>query len=324
MVATTPAIAVVLSAIGSVENMRATADAQSAIGLAENMRAIAVVRSAIGLVEDMRATADAPSAIGLARSERTKYDASPCLSRNILATRASTASLCGDEFAPDYQRRFDEVIAPAICSIQLPTGIVLQPYRVDISKSGDSILTDIMDGIAHSQLILADVSTIGNDSRTGLRYRNGNVMYEVGLALACRQSSEVLLVRDDEDKFLFDVSTIPHKKIDFTDVENAKDILSEELRERLKEQRYVNDSRVELAMAQLSPLDVLLLRQFATDPDQDYQITITPDNVVSISRLLDKQLIMTHNLSQAGGAVPYALTSFGKAVVERVFGAPGR
>ena len=95
-------------------------------------------------------------------------------------------------FAAEYQGRFDEVIAPAIRSIQLPTGNVLNPYRVDISKSGDSILTDIMDGIAHSQLVLADVSAIGRDSKTGHAYRNGNVMYEVGLALACRQSAESL------------------------------------------------------------------------------------------------------------------------------------
>lgn len=139
-------------------------------------------------------------------------------------------------FAPVYKERFDEIIAPAVQSVKLPTGMALQPYRVDISKSGDSILTDIMDGIAHSQLVLADVSTIGRDSKTGHSYRNGNVMYEVGLALACRQSAEILLVRDDEDRFLFDVSTVPHTKIDFTDVDKAKDILAEELRQRLKEQ----------------------------------------------------------------------------------------
>lgn len=70
------------------------------------------------------------------------------------------------------------------------------------------MLTDIMDGIAHSLMVLADVSTAGKDQNTGEPYRNGNVMYEVGLALACRQPAEVLLIRDDRDRFLFDVSTI--------------------------------------------------------------------------------------------------------------------
>lgn len=51
-------------------------------------------------------------------------------------------------------------------------------------------------------MVLADVSSIGKDNVTGEAFRNGNVMYEVGLALACRHSSEVLLIRDDNDKFL--------------------------------------------------------------------------------------------------------------------------
>lgn len=231
-------------------------------------------------------------------------------------------------FAADYKERFGKVIAPAIQSVKLPTGVALQPYRVDISKSGDSILTDIMDGIAHSQLVFADVSTIGKDSKTGRAYRNGNVMYEVGIALACRQPAEVLLVRDDEDAFLFDVSTVPHKKIDFTDAVEARDILSEELRQRLKEQKYVNDARVELAIAHLSPSDFLLLHQFTFNLDADYRVTISLDNTgsitaLSINRLLDKQILMTRNLSEAQGTVPYALTPFGKAVVKKVFGVSG-
>jgi len=51
------------------------------------------------------------------------------------------------------------VIAPAIRGVLLD-GVPLEPYRVDTSKTGDSILTDIVDGIAHSQLVLADVSVV--------------------------------------------------------------------------------------------------------------------------------------------------------------------
>src|SRR5438552_2510987 len=118
-------------------------------------------------------------------------------------------------FSPTYQKRFDDVIKPAIEAIAI-NGVKLTAYRVDLSKTGDSILSDIVDGIAHSQMVVADVSSIGKDSVTGDSYRNGNVLYEVGIALACRMPSEVLLIRDDNDKFLFDVSTIPHQKLDFT------------------------------------------------------------------------------------------------------------
>ena len=68
------------------------------------------------------------------------------------------------------------------------------------------------------------VDGLGKDSVSGRPYRNGNVMYEVGLALACRHSSEVLLVRDDHDAFLFDVSTIPHTTINFANKSVAEGV----------------------------------------------------------------------------------------------------
>ncbi len=129
----------------------------------------------------------------------------------------------------------------------------MEPFRVDLSKTGDSILTDINDGIAHSQLVLADVSSsIGKDSITGKPYRNANVMYEVGLALACRQSTEVLLIRDDRDKFLFDVSTVPHMTVDVANKDLAIKVLKEELEKRIKEKNHTNDARVQLTSASLS------------------------------------------------------------------------
>jgi hypothetical protein len=139
-------------------------------------------------------------------------------------------------FAPEYHVRYEQVIARAISPIRL-NGTPLAPYRVDISKSGDSILTDIMEGVAHSRMILVDISSVGRDSKTGEPYRNGNVMYEVGLALACRHPSEILLVRDDRDKFLFDGSTVSHMYLDFTDIEKARAALQIELEARLRAHR---------------------------------------------------------------------------------------
>ena len=128
-------------------------------------------------------------------------------------------------FSDDYRPHFDEVIAPAIRLVRVG-GVSLEPRRVDESKSGDSILTEIVGGIAHSQLVLADVSSIGRDVKSGRPHRNGNVMYEVGIALACRQPEEVLLIRDDKDPFLFDVSTIPHRRLDFTDINRESRVRS--------------------------------------------------------------------------------------------------
>ncbi|MEO7862940.1 MAG: hypothetical protein ABIU05_21375, partial [Nitrospirales bacterium] len=145
-------------------------------------------------------------------------------------------------FAGAFERRFTEIIEPAIQEVTYH-GTQLSASRVDLSKTGDSILTDIIDGIAHAVMVLADVSVIGNDAKTGETYRNGNVMYEVGLAIASRQSAEVLLIRDDKSPFLFDVSTVPHKHIDFSEPTAARSILRSEIEARLREVDHVHDAR---------------------------------------------------------------------------------
>lgn len=222
-------------------------------------------------------------------------------------------------FAPQYQGRFDGVIAPAISGIQLSSER-LKPYRVDLSKSGDSILTDIVDGIAHSQLVLADVSTMGKDSVSGVPYRNGNVLYEVGIALACRNPSEVLLVRDDEDKFLFDVSSIPHMKINFTDTAVAIDSLRDALLARFRERQLVQDARVELAVAGLSNDEATMLKTIADYPPSGVwgrRDTGSVDffGMAAIPRLLDKQLIRVVGQFEEGHPA-YQATPLGRVVAE--------
>ncbi len=223
-------------------------------------------------------------------------------------------------FADAYEARFNDVIAPAIRETTVD-GVNLEPYRVDISKSGDSILTDIMDGIAHSHMVLADVSTVGHDSKSGKPYRNANVMYEVGLALACRQSAEVLLVRDDQDDFLFDVSTIPHLHVDFADTESARGRLREEMMARLKERDLINDARIRLAIFGLSNEEVQALKMYANSPPRTVWGPASKDVSLfwsaCIPRLLDKQLIQLVGEFN-GGSAAYAFTPLGRITARLV------
>lgn len=224
-------------------------------------------------------------------------------------------------FEPRYKSRFDEVIAPAIRSITVG-GVKLEPYRVDMSKSGDSILTDIIDGIAHSQMVLADVSSTRIGFLRRKTYRNGNVMYEVGLALACRHSSEVLLIRDDHDKFLFDVSTIPHMTIDFSKKNSAITILRDALISRLNERKHINDARVQLAIAGLTNEEAEALKYLADLPPgsvygrkRDGRVDFF--GMASIPRLLDKQLIKLIGEFQEGHPA-YHPTPLGRVVAQLV------
>jgi len=222
-------------------------------------------------------------------------------------------------FAEPYKKRFDEVIKPAIEATKY-RGQKLKANKVDLSKTGDSILTDIVDGIAHCVMVLADVSIIGYDSKTGYAYRNGNVMYEVGLALACRQPSEVLLIRDDNDRFLFDVSTVPHKHIDFADTEKARESLQEEIENRVKEIDRVRDARIRLAVATLTINERQILATFKTYAMEHTFWFTRKENLgmlAAMPRLLDKQLIVTAGITHDGFAM-YRWTELGKTLADNI------
>jgi hypothetical protein len=224
-------------------------------------------------------------------------------------------------FSQPFKPRFDNVFAPVIRNLTV-NNIRLEPYRVDLLRTGDSILTDIMDGIAHSQFILADLSTMGRDSVTGDPYRNANVLYEVGIALACRQPHEVLLVRSDKDPFLFDVSTVPHMQLDFTDVDTARSKLQEELLARLRQQQFVEDARVQIAIAGLSNEEMSQLRYIADlPPNQGFGrkslSSVDFTAMIAIPRLLDKQLIRVAGQFEEGQGT-YVPTHLGRVVAQFV------
>ena len=227
-------------------------------------------------------------------------------------------------FAPDYQSRFDNVFAPAIEALS-KNGVNLKPVRVDLSKTGDSILTDINDGIAHSALVLADVSTIHKDNKTSVAFRNANVLYEVGVALASRQPSEVLLVRDDRDKILFDVSTIPHATINFDDVPAARKRLVELMQARLKQSDYLFDARVQLALSKLSKAEISVIQGVGSKTTNDGwghgDELVSIECLNGIPRLIAEGLVVLDGEFEDGTAC-YRFTELGVIVSTRVLSKP--
>lgn len=108
-----------------------------------------------------------------------------------------------------FDRRFDarweHVIAPAIRDLRRG-GTPLEPFRVDLSKASDAILTEILVQIADSHAIIADITAIAEvDGRPA---RNANVLYEVGLAHAARLHEEVILFRSDKSALDFDIAGV--------------------------------------------------------------------------------------------------------------------
>jgi hypothetical protein len=118
---------------------------------------------------------------------------------------------------------------------------------VDAWRVSDSILTDVLNGISTARVIFADISSIGaNDGRA---IRNGNVMYEVGLAHAARQPEEVVLFRSDNDPLLFDLSNVRVNKYDpDNNPEAAREQICAAIIEAVKE----TDLRKSIAVKQVA------------------------------------------------------------------------
>ncbi len=218
-------------------------------------------------------------------------------------------------FDKKYEERFSQVFAPAIRSVSVG-GEGLEPLRVDYRRRGEDILTEIVDGIIHSQLFLADVSVAQEDPQKRGRFRNGNVMYEIGVAVACRQPSEVILVREDDEATLFDASTIPHEQMDFRQPEASIMRLAATMVSRLNERALLRDARVEKALRELGPADIHILEtMFALEEHEVWLGRNAEGNMplpwqIALPRLLDRGLV--HLSAYASGGVPgYRLTTMG-------------
>jgi hypothetical protein len=108
-------------------------------------------------------------------------------------------------FAPEFTPRWQNVLAPALGRIEIK-GTPLSPFRVDLSKAGDAILTEILQAISDSAVIVGDVTAIGE--LNGRPVRNANVLYEVGIAHTSRRPEEVILFRSDNLALDFDVQGV--------------------------------------------------------------------------------------------------------------------
>ena len=138
-----------------------------------------------------------------------------------------------DEFTP----RWKNVLEPAINDV-LHYGSSLKVFRVDLSKIGDAILTEILHGLSESAVIVADISTIGfmaRAPREPLVVRSANVLYEVGIAHASRRPEEVVLFRSDKDKLDFDVQGVRvHEYDPDGNPEAARTLVGETVAESLR------------------------------------------------------------------------------------------
>jgi hypothetical protein len=153
-------------------------------------------------------------------------------------------------FDPEFEKRWTDVMEPAIKLLaeESPFGEYtnLHAHRVDRTKSGNSILIEILQEISSCQLIVADVTTLRRDGSVALR--PANVLYEVGLAHAVRQPEEVVLFRSDSDPLPFDIANVRvHSYAPDTDPGTARRIVANTIIDALESVESAKQVAVEKA-----------------------------------------------------------------------------
>lgn len=239
-------------------------------------------------------------------------------------------------FHPAHEERWTSIFKPAIESIAV-NGNPLQAHRVDTRQTGQAIHTEILNGIAHSQLVLADISVqdrwIDPITHRPRSHVNDNVMYEVGIAMTSRQPVEVLLVRDDiqlsnEERPPFDVLNIPYVTFHPSDPDRSIDIIRENIKGRLNERNLRKDLRFTKTLQSLSSAEVgILMDEHVTCTLDDETIVFkfeytTMKHVLAnqpVPLLLQKQLIHLVAIEQNPlPAMQYRLTDLGVALVRHL------
>ncbi len=228
-------------------------------------------------------------------------------------------------FDDAFQERWRSILKPAIEEVGL------EPYRIDAGKISNSIMHEILDGIGQAKLFLADISSVAH-------IRNGNVMYEVGIAHATRLPEEVILFRNDHDSLPFDVQGININSYDpYTNPTVAKGAVKQALREAMAEVNLGKNRAVERAIQSLDAgtYYTLFFLLASMEEKKEYKgKDFLPKGVSyysTITRLQELGLISTKFLSMEeigevmgeSDEVPeeiaqYSLTYFGKVVFIKI------
>ena len=239
-------------------------------------------------------------------------------------------------FDNNLDKRWDQVIVPSIKRVEIE-GHPLEPHRVDLRKISDSILTEILSGITSHLLIFFDITTIGYIE--GKPIRNGNVMYELGIAHATRLPEEIIIFRSDKDNLLFDVANIrvnsyePEKN-----PEEARKAISFTVIEACKEIQLQKHHAIKKASESLDHVSFLVLTEaLQQSAGIDHPVTNSMGQILgnanrinSINRLLElgalktSYIKLTAELLQQSAADPnlrmlqYQITPFGRALLSHV------
>lgn len=220
-----------------------------------------------------------------------------------------------DEFTPVWL----EAIQPAV---DVDLGRDFKAERVDATVLSGSIVTRILDGIAHARLVLADISIAREGKWKG--QRNGNVMYEVGLAHASRQAAEVLLIRSDAEEINFDLAGVRVHSYDPSDLPAARTYLSRLIHDSLGQIEQSKGLQVQKVIDALDADALVFVRTWGKaagfhgpEPANMGGALLSITKAAALARLQALGVVRCEP-THSSGKPAFLWTEFGKAVVARL------
>lgn len=211
-------------------------------------------------------------------------------------------------FDPAHRPRYDNIISVAIERCQ-----GLQSYRVDQPVSGGSIPINILEGILNSKIVLFETSYITSPDSTGKRYRNPNVMYELGLAHAWRLSEEIIVLKDDHDSLPFDINVFRVHEYNPNDINGSIGQIVGILTGAISEIDRAKSIMVEKAAKSIDSRCLGFMHEnkghYFSEPRYD------PITANIINRLLDLGILWL-DTSGGGGTYAYHWTELGRDVMK--------
>jgi hypothetical protein len=223
-------------------------------------------------------------------------------------------------FDSQFDARWTNVLEPAI---EVDLGMTAN--RVDYNWSGESVLHDILDGIANARLVIADITSVPMTDSGGTPWpqRNGNVMWELGVAHAMRLPDEVIIVRSDSDKSIFDLTQFRAFEYDPNDLVAARSVINQLASDRLKSVEQYKSRKVKEAIESLDADSLKLIlsnekNRFFSIPRPKNMREVMEENAAGTKQAMRHLLtlgILKCDIQVVNNAYAYHWTDFGLAVI---------
>jgi hypothetical protein len=225
---------------------------------------------------------------------------------------------------------WEEIFKPAIEVDLCPANPGrLRALRADSDVISEPIMMRIHDGIAHSRLVVADLTGFPRKGRA-VRRPNPNVMYEVGLAHVVREPEEVLLVRGNDYQLPFDLRGVCVHEYDGSNMPKARQRVAELLRDSLEAVDETKSLRVKAAMVRLDDICERMINErknregFSLEPIEYVEQLVWLQDRMAATKLVELGIVRWEGSGESPGDVYFRWTPFGQSVIEALENRDGR